>query len=611
MPSAALASDPTSLAALGDLSIEQLANLQVTSVFRRPVPLAEAPAAIYVITADQIRRSGARTLPDALRLAPNLDVVRLDAVSFAISARGFGGTASATNKMLVLIDGRSVYSPLFSGVFWHQNNVVLSDIERIEVISGPGGTLWGANAVNGVINIITKSAAQTQGLRAEAGFGNRDRNFMLQYGGELGENGSYRIYGMAFRRDHSLLPSGLDTNDRWEDVQGGFRFDWDGAEDNITLQGDIYNATVQRGDHNKGQNLIATWQHDFEGGSALQVRTYYDNTPSSGRGVTYAVKTYDASVKYTLPLGAHQIVVGGGFRSIQDYYSFTTATPPFVLVPPRRAVELGNFYAQDTVALTDALHLTFGTKFEYSSYTGPEFLPDVRLGWRVRDGDFLWAAVSRAARTASRFDRDFTIAPILLGGPSFDSEILTAYEAGYRTQPTANTSLSLSLFWDDYAKLRTVELTGGGLPLHIVNGAGGYNYGAELWGSYQATPWWRLNAGLTVLDGHFHTDPGHTDLTNLQTIGDNPNYWGSLRSQMQISSALNLDLSLRFVGARPMPAVPAYTEADASIGWQVSDDFSLQLSGINLLHASHPEGVLSGTAYEIGRAVFLEARWGM
>ncbi len=598
----------STLAALGQLSIEQLSDMRVTSVLRRPISLAHAPASVYVITADDIMRSGAHTLAEVLRLAPNLDVVQLDAVSYAITARGFGGTASAANKMLVLIDGRSVYSPLFSGVFWQQNNLVLADIARIEVISGPGGTLWGANAVNGVINIVTRNSADTQGAYAEAGAGSLDQQLTLQYGGKLGGGASYRIYGMGLKRGHSERPSGADSQDRWHDLQGGFRFDWAGAGDALMLQGDLYDIAVKRGDRNKGRDIAGRWRHQFGGDAGVELQAYYDDTPSSGSGVVYSVATADVAVKFNTPLGDHNLVWGGGYRHIRDRYEATMASPPFILSPKSRHIDLGNIYVQDSYPLSGRLNLTLGSKFEFNSFSGFEFLPNARLAWRVTNSDLLWAAVSRAARTASRFDRDFVIPAVLLGGPDFDSEILVAYEAGYRGRLSDRASLSASLFYNDYSDLRAVELTDGGLPAHITNGIEGANYGLELWGTYQLAPWWRLSAGLSALNGHFHAMPGHTDFSGAQALGNDANVQGSVRTQFELPDGLHIDMQLRGVGARSRPAVRAYAEADAGIGWRPAPGFELQLSGENLLHARHAEGVVTGQQNEIPRSVFLNAR---
>jgi len=593
---------------LTQLSIEELANIPVTTVLRRPVPIGEAPSAVFVITDDDIRRTDVRSVPEALRLAPNLDVAQVDAASYAVSARGFGGVPSAANKILALVDGRTVYSPLFSGVFWHENNLLMADIDRIEVISGPGGTLWGANAFNGVVNVITKSSADTQGLYADAAGGGLDQQLGLQYGGRIGERLTYRVYGMGLWRGHTLTPAGARQTDAWRSGQGGFRLDWDGQADTVTVQGDAYDTSVERGDRNRGQNLLVRWRRTLDDASSLMLRAYVDRAPSSGQGVAYSVTTGDLLAQYNRTAGAHQLVLGGGYRRIHDRYDALAARPPFILRPASADVDLANLFAQDSIDLTGALQLTLGTKLEYSSYTGSVLLPNLRLGWRVSDSDYLWAAVSRAARTASRFDRDFVISPVLLGGPDFTSEKVIAYEAGYRGRPTAATMLSVSAYYNVYDDLRSVELTNGGLPAVIANGVEGRNYGVEAWADYQLAPRVLLSAGASVMHGSFHASAGRQDLAGLQSVGDSPNYQGSLRSQIDFGHGLSLDFRLRGVGRRRTPAVPGYVEADASLNWRIRPGVELQLTGDNLLHDSHVEGVLSGVQNRIRRSVFANLR---
>ncbi|MFZ5718936.1 MAG: TonB-dependent receptor plug domain-containing protein [Pseudomonadota bacterium] len=602
------ASDSRVLQSLRRLSLEELANVPVTTVLRRPVSVGEAPAAVYVIGSDDIRRSGVESLPEALRLAPNLDVARVDAVSYAISARGFGGVPSAANKILASVDGRSVYSPLFSGVFWHETNLPLVNIDRIEVISGPGGTLWGANAFNGVVNVITKPASRTQGFLAEARGGSLDQHALLQYGGRLGEYGSFRIYGMGLRREHSLSPSGADNPDRWTSGQAGFRFDWEAPRDTVTVQGDAYNTTVDRGDHNRGRNVLARWRRVFADDSTLLVRGYWDDRPSSGQGVVYDVTTRDVLAQYNRAMGAHQLVAGVGYRHISDRYEPTTASPPFRLSPARAKIDIANIFIQDTIALSPGLELTLGVKYEDSSYTGGDVLPNARLGWRVADGHYLWGAVSRATRTASRFDRDFVIAPVLIGGPDFRAERLTAYEVGYRGRPTDRTTLSVSLYYNDYSDLRSVELTNGGLPAFIGNGVEGETWGVEAWGDYQPTSWLTLSASIAAQDFSFGVEPGRVDLSGLQSVGDPARVQGALRSRIDLGRSLSLDLRLRGVGARRTPRVPAYAEADAALNWRITPKVEFQLVGANLLHDSHPEGVLSGARNRIRRSVAANLR---
>jgi len=600
--------DSTLFADLSRMSIDELAELSITSVLRRPTPISESPASIYVITADDIRRSGAHTLPEVLRLAPSLDVAALDALTHAVSARGFGGFVAAANKLLVLVDGRTVYSPLFAGVFWDAQNFVLADIERIEVISGPGGTLWGVNAVNGVINIITKDASETQGVLAEAGIGSLDQDVALRIGGKLGEHAAFRVYGLGMRRGESLRQNGTNAGDEWSGLQFGMRFDWQYANDAITVQGDVYNNTSERGNHNQGHNMLARWTRRFDGGSTLDTQIYYDKVPRGGNGARYATETLDAEFKHTVPLGEHVLVWGGGLRHIDDYFQPLVAAP-FTLLPASKQVQLGNIFIQDSIPIGESVTFTLGSKFEYSGYTGLEFLPSARLGWTVTGTDFLWAALSRAVRSPSRLDRDIRIAPFLFGGPNFEAENVIAYEAGYRGRIGRDISLSASVFYNDYDNLRTIELTNGGLPAVIENGVEGTNYGIETWASYHVFPWWRLSAGLAALAVDFRVKPGRIDFTRVETPGNNPELRATLRTQMDLTDAVHLDIGLRAVDDRSFRPVPGYVEADVNLAWRASENFILSLVGSNLLNDSHPEGVNDGARNEIRRSVYLKARW--
>ena len=598
-----------SVSDLSQFSIEELASVNVTSVLRRGVPLNRAPASVFVITAADIARSGARTLPQVLRLAPNLDVAAVSALNYAITARGFGGGPAIANKLLVLIDNRTVYSPLFAGVFWDVQNLVLEDIERIEVISGPGGTLWGSNAVAGVINITTKHTSDTQGVFASASAGNLGYHAALRFGGTIGENGTYRIYGMGHRREHSLAPSGLANDDDWDLIQGGFRFDWETPMDSVKLQGDIYDSSVDDGEDHAGHNILLRWLRRNESGSSVYLRAFYDAADRRSTDVDFETEIFDIEGQYSLPLGNHSIVVGGGYRHIHDLFAIIGPSPPFTLDPPQYDFSIGNGFVQDTIALSEAVALTLGVKLEYSSYTEFEFLPNARIGWTIGENHFLWAAISRAVRVPSRIDRDFTIGTTILGGPQFDSEKLIAYEAGYRGQVTPDTSLSVSVFLNDYDDLRTAEFTNGGLPILITNGAEGQNYGVEIWGSHQILPWWRMRAGLSALGEDFRLKPGVVDLTDLQAPGNNPAVHGRLHSQMDLSERLQFDFMLYAVAERDDPVVPGYVEADARLGWWISDSFELSLAGRNLLHDSHPEGIDRGLANEVRRSVYVNARW--
>jgi iron complex outermembrane recepter protein len=598
------------VADLRHLSIEQLTDLEITSVSRRPEPLSDAPAAVFVITSDEIRRSGAVTLAEALRLAPNLEVAQQDALNYAISARGFN-SIDAANKLLVLIDGRSVYSPLHGGVFWDQQQVALENVERIEVISGPGGTLYGANAFNGVINVITKNAHETQGGLLDLKAGNVYRNGVEQYGARFGANGAYRVYGMGFGYGHSDTSSGASAGDQWHGGQTGFRTDWQSGSDSLTMEGDFYRSEGALLDTRlSGENVLGRWNHRFAGGSNLQVQSYYDNQKTSAVGISDAVTTLDLQAQDTMPLGRSEVVWGGGYRVYLD--SFSNTQNAFRLVPSHRTLGIGNLFAQDTIALFGTLKLTLGLKLEDSSYTGAEVLPEIRLGWRVSDKTFLWAAVSRAVRTPSRIDRELLAPGALAPDLDFLSEEVTAYEIGYRGRPTPDTSLSVSFYYNIYGDLRSYDAYPfPGAQAQIGNGGSGTGYGMEAWGAWQALPWWRLSAGVNLLRKNITFHPGAlVAASNALTVGYDPGYQLSLRSSMNLSKTVELDFGVRAVDALPGIPIPAYVAGDARIGWHVTPSLELSLAGSDLSFRRHAETVTPPTPIvEPRQSVYLGMRW--
>jgi iron complex outermembrane receptor protein len=602
---------------LGDMTLEQLGKLQVTSVSKTAEPVSAAPASIFVITNADLESSGALTLTEALRLAPNLQVARLDDLSTVITARGFNSFETA-NKMLVLIDGRSVYSPLFSGVFWDAQNVMLEDLDRIEVVSGPGGTLWGANAVNGVINVISRDSHETQGGLLHAAAGDRERYLSARYGGSLGGTGAFRVYAMGFQRDDALDPPGVEEG--FEGFQAGFRTDFGDASDTVTLQGDLYDheseaesALATAGSKLRGGNLLGRWTHDFDSGASFQLQTYYDRVVRSSDRLLSQIDTYDAQAQLNWRRGAHEIVAGAGYRATYD--RFDNDLNPFVTDPEARWISLADVFVQDEVALRPDLHLIAGLKLEHSSYTGAELLPNVRIAWTPSDKAMVWAAASRAVRTPSRIERDL-IAPGVVANGFFDSEHLWAYEAGYRGQPFPRTSLSVSVFYNVYDDLRTNELIPGaqaGEPFIFVgNGLTARTYGVEAWGGYDVLPWWRLSAGVSALHKDLELKPGVVDFAGMAAGGNDPSFQVIARSQMSLGERVKLDLRLRAVDDLPSPPVPAYIEADASVSWRLTDAVSLSLTGRNLLHEGHLETVGTGmpdTYREAARSVYAGLRW--
>lgn len=574
---------------LSGLTIEELAQIPVRSASKREEPLSRASTALYVITGDEILASAANSLPEALRLAPNLQVQQVDARQYAISARGFNGI-EASNKLLVLIDGRSVYSTLASTVFWELHNRPVEDIQQIEVISGPGGTLFGPNAVNGVVSLVTRDARDTLGGMVRATAGDRERTFAARYGARLGTSGAVRVYGQYHDREGLPAGAGPNSNDRSRGWQGGFRADFQAAASHFTLQGDIFDTDTGglSGDGDRGHNLLARWSKDLAEGSAVQIQAYYDYFERDFILVHDSLETLDLEGQYNLSAGAHEIVAGAGVRTTRD--RFINNLNPFHLEPASRRLWVFNAFAQDRIALSPELSLILGLKAEETSFTGVELLPNVRVAWQPGEGTLLWAAVSRAVRTPSRIDRQLVALPLLAAANDFNSEKLIAFEAGYRGQPTRRTSLSLSVFFNLYDDIRTTEFTGNPLPIRLRNGLEGHSYGIEAWSSTQVTPWWRLNLGVATLWKNFEIEPGRVDLADFASLGQDPDYQLLARSHMNLTDRLQLNVGARWIGdLEPQPGIGSYVEADARLSYRVNEAVELYVAGQNLLHRNHLE----------------------
>jgi len=607
------------VADLERLSIEDLANIEISSVSKVAQPLSEAPAAIYVITHDDIVRSGATTVPEMLRLAPNLEVEQTSASGYVITARGFNGSSAAQNfsdKLLVLIDGRSVYSPLYSGVYWDMQDVLPEDVDRIEVISGPGATLWGANAVNGVINIITRKSADTQGVLLEAQGGNQVSTIDARLGGHVGADLTYRVYARYLHGEHTLTTTGASADDDWTKPQGGFRVDWTATpKDTLTLQGDAYRGSeAQAGAADQtigGQDFVGRWNHAWSPTSALQVQMYYDHvtrsTPAQGE---FGLDTFDLDVQHNFSLGARNAVVwGGGVRT--THYQID-GTPIFFFTPSARTLNLVNLFVQDTLSITSALKLTLGMKMEHDPYTGWAALPSARLSWKLNERTLFWAAASRAIRSATPFDRDVNeiLGGILFlaGSDRFRPEDVVTYETGVRAQPTSNLSLSVSGFYNVYDHLRSIEFDPVTLlPLRWGNMLRGDTFGVEAWADFKPVHWWRLSAGFNILEERFAFKQGASQLLGLEQLGDDPEYQVSGRSSMDLGSNVTLDADIRYTGALPNPALPAYVELNTRLAWRVTDHIELSIAGRNLIHDQHQE--LPPPASAIPRSFLAGLQW--
>ena len=608
---------------LDSLSLEDLGKVLVSSVAKTPEPLGEASAAVYVISHDDIMRSGARVLPDILRLAPNLEVFQTGPGNYVVTARGLGGSDAAqnfANKLLVTIDGRSVYSPIFSGMYWNDQFVLPENIERIEVISGPGGALWGANAVNGVINIITREAAGTQGGLASLRVGTLERGAAVQYGGTLGRRAHYRVYASDVWRRSLDRADGRDARDGWNSPQVGFRVDWDASDrDALMLQGDLHDGRQRQygapDSRNTGADLLASWRHASSDTASFRLQAYVDRVRrrSDADGSGFSLDTLDVEAQQDLALGEHhRIVLGIGDRVYRyDIRPRISEADSLLWEPSRNTQNLANAFVQDRIALGATTLLTLGLKAENDPYAGVSLMPNARIAWKPLRNALLWAAASRAVRTPTPFDGDVVEklgeVTFLVGNPAFRREKLTAYEAGWRAQVATRATVSVSLYYNVYDDLKTVEFSPTLLPLTWGNGMHGHTQGIEAWGSYAVSDGWQLGAGLAMRRQHLRFDAGSLQVLDVSQAGNDPDLQGFVRSMMNLADDWTLYLDLRGVDALPQPKVPGYVELDARLGWQVNDALELSLSGSSLLHAWHQE-----YAYPYGdriaRGVSLDAR---
>jgi iron complex outermembrane receptor protein len=617
---------PTEKVNVMDMDLESLMRIQVTSVSKRPEKLSDAAAAIYVITNEDIRRSGATSIPEALRLAPGLEIARQDSHTWAISSRGFNDEFA--NQLLVLIDGRSVYTPLFAGVYWDVQDLPLEDIDRIEVIRGPGAALWGANAVNGVINITTRPAARTQGLLISGGAGTEERGFgTVRYGGKLGEHAFYRVYARYFNRDDSILPNGSDANDSWSMWRGGFRFDWEPTDQNLfTLQGDIYTGDLNQAVlvpsltapyaevlrdkvEVSGGNVLGRWNHRFAENSELALKLYYDRTERDRVVFAEQRDTFDLDLQHHFQLGEYQdIVVGVGYNVTADELDNTFAV---MFDPTHRTASLYSAFVQDEIELIrDRLRLTLGTKIEHNDYTGWEVQPNARLSWSITKKQTAWFAASRAISTPSRAEDDIRINRLVFppgavgplptvvsqfGSRDIDSKELIAFELGYRIQPHDRVTFDLATFYNIYDRQRSLEQgtpflevapapPHGVIPFTINNLIDGEVYGAELASSFQPTDWWRVRINYTAWSLQLHKKPGSTDAFLEGAEDDSPNHQIGIRSLMDLPGHFELDLGLRYVDALQNRNVPAYTAFDARLGWRPTKNWEFSIVGQSLFN---------------------------
>lgn len=644
---------------LTELSLEALMDIEVTSVSRKPQKLANVAAAVFVIGQEDIRRSGATTIQELLRMVPGVQVARIDANKWAVSIRGFNGRFA--NKLLVLKDGRSLYTPLFSGVYWEQQDTPLDDIERIEVTRGPGAALWGANAVNGVINIITKSAADTKGGLVSVGAGTSERGFgTLRYGTELDEKTDLRFYGNYSNRGGGRDGSGKDSHDSWQSGSAGFRMDSRfSGEDTLTLQGDYFSGSFDENytlyklptatdpnyswsqDGNTrtdSGNILARWQRSMADGDSFSLQLYYDHYRRDMLLLEESRGTADLDFQHRLKVGECQDLIWGvGYRYTHDNL---TNTPFIIFQKNSKGTNLFSAFVHDEITLLpEKLSLILGTRLEHNDYSGFEIQPNARLLWTPSPYHTFWASISRAVRTPSRGDQDIQYrfktmspqetgmaAPLRLeidGSSGFRSETVIAYEAGYRTKPLQRLTIDTSLFFNRYDHLRvrqegvaTLETTNLALRYPLANDMHGHTYGAELSATWNPVDWWRLQGVYTYLRSVMYLDNGSTDDVNRGNSADgSPRHQGSLRSGFDLGNEVEMDFWLRAVDrvkSIDSVSIPGYLTMDARLGWKPTKTLELSLVGQNLFKNRHPEyipEIINTTASEVPRAVYAKLKW--
>ncbi len=639
---------------LAEMSLEDLMNIEVTSAAKREQPLAETAAAVYVITQEDIRRSGATSIPDALRLAPGVQVAQINAHVWAVSIRGFNYRYA--NKLLVLIDGRAVYTAVFSGVVWMVEDTLLEDIERIEVIRGPGATLWGANAVNGVINIITKNARDTEGGLLTATGSSRSGYGAARFGGKTGESFAYRVFGKYsgwIPRSH-LPPM---QTDGWDAGRVGFRADWKAtASDSVTFSGDGFRGSADEAyiipilvspfnlDSNSrlsngGGNLLARWSHRFGDDSEAALQVYYDHIEYQLPVASFQLNVADLDFEYQRQLGRRQQWIWGwGYRATPvDVHGtpamqFNPGEQPWWL-PNRKTRNLFSGFFQDEIGiLPNQLSVIVGSKFESNEYTGFEYQPSARLLWKPDRRQALWVSMSRAVRTPSDFEEESRIESAVIpsatglpavvtmfGQRGLRSEQLLAYEAGYRAQASRRVSLDIAGFYNLYHDL-VAEAAGqpypevAPAPPHLIvpvrwnNSQHAHGYGLELSGNYVPVSFWKLTGSYSWL--RIKVEP--ENIITTSPAGNNPEHSFQIRSSLSLPSRLELDNNFFYTGRLAAQPLPAYLRMDARLAWLAGERLQFSVHGQNLLRPLHREFAFPADVQgfsEISRAVYGKVTW--
>lgn len=633
----------TTADALKRLSLEEMLNLEVATVSRSPQRMADIPAAVHVITRDDIRRAGVATLPEALRLAPGVQVARIDGGRYSIGIRGFADRLA--RSMLVMIDGRAVYSSLFAGTYWEVQDMLLEDVDRIEVIRGPGGTLWGANAVNGIINIVTHHTRDTQGTVVRGAIGGELRGLAAaRFGGSTGDAFSYRVYGKTTGHDAQLHADGADY-DEFRSLQMGARTDWTSGSHAVTVQGDAYRSrlgqrvteftdtfpfsrTSARQSPLAGGNLLARWTRTTGRGGSVQLQAYYDRTSRDERPVSETRDTVDVDFQQTRTVARHALVWGLGYRRSSD--RIRTAAPA-AFTPQRRSDNLFSTFLQDDITLiANRLRAVAGVKLEHNGYTGAEVQPSARLIWHVSPRDTLVGSVTRAVRTPSRVETDYTTMSVanpavpsfvrLLPNPDFRAEELIAYELGYRTQASPNAYLTFSGFFNQLDHMLSTEFLPSVvettpapsrliLPVTFRNGIEGQSHGFEVTGDVRPVPWWRWTGHYSHARVQVSKKAGSADASQERRYENLvPRHQAYLHSAVDLPGGVEFDWTLRYVSRLPFGPVPAYATSDVRIAWLATPDLELSVVGENLHQSAHLEW--TGTpGIRVQRTAFVNLVW--
>lgn len=655
--------DPDPENSLKQMTLEQLSQIEVTTPTKEPEKAFRTPAAIYVITSEDIRRSGATSIPEALRLAPGVEVARIDTDKWSIGIRGFGSRLS--RSVLVLIDGRTVYTTLLAGTYWEVQDTLLEDVDRIEVIRGPGGTIWGPNAVNGVINIITKRASETEGVLVSAGGGNVDQGFLnARYGGSLGTKLHYRAYGKWFTRGPEYHQDGRNFDD-WRSGQAGFRADWDrDTKDTFSFQGDIYDQRAGESvvatsytapfsrvlDDNarlSGGNVMLRWHRDQGEGRNFDFQAYYDRTNRREPNFGDLRDTYDLDFTQHWRVFSRQNVtwgVGARFSHGQDLEVVSGLT----FQPAERTDRLLTAFVQDEITLVqNRLSLTLGTKLLNTNFTSFAPEPSARLLWTPRQSTAVWAAATHAVRTPSDAERDFFLSGFIGMAPdgtpffarfnanrNFRLEQMNGYELGVRQMVGQTVFVDIASFYNHYHDLFSEDITGPvGLedspaPLHYLlpaqfgNGLIGQTKGIEVAPEWRPTEYWRLRGSYSFLHMNLEKGPNSLDIGTAPGImGSTPEHQVAAQSSLNFANAFQLDLDVRYVSAlRGQTALPgqyvrAYTTADARFAWQINHQIEVSFIGRDLLQPHHAEfgtdpSATGGIAFVgIKRSGYIQLTW--